>query len=161
LPNLRVAGHFRLTNKTPAATYRSPGRYEANFVRERVMDAAAKQLGVSRLAIRRINLLQPAELPHRRPLLALGEEVVLDSGDYPGLLDKALERCGWSDLERAVAARRAAGELVGLGLTIYVEKSGLGPTDMARIHVHASGDVEVITGGASLGQGFETAMAQV
>jgi aerobic carbon-monoxide dehydrogenase large subunit len=161
LPHFRVAGHFRLTNKTPAATYRAPGRYEANFVRERLMDAAAGQLGLSRIEIRRRNLLQPSDMPHARPLVALGDEVVHDSGDYPGLLDKALQRCRWDKLEREVQERRRAGELVGLGIAMYVEKSGLGPSDGARIHVHSSGDVEVITGGASVGQGFETVIAQV
>jgi aerobic carbon-monoxide dehydrogenase large subunit len=161
LPNFRVACHFRLTNKTPAATYRAPGRYETNFVRERLMDAIAKQLGLSRIEVRLRNLLQPADMPHERPLTALGDEVVLDSGDYPGLLAKALARCGWDELEREVKARREKGDLIGLGLAVYVEKSGLGPTDGVHIHVHDSGDVEVITGGASVGQGFETVIAQV
>ena len=161
LPNYRVACHFRLTNKTPAATYRAPGRYETNFVREQLMDEIAKKLGLSRIEIRRRNLLQSADMPHERPLTALGDEVVLDSGDYPGLLDKALARCGWDELERDVEARRGNGELIGLGLAVYVEKSGLGPVDGVHIHVHDSGDVEVITGGASVGQGFETVIAQV
>jgi carbon-monoxide dehydrogenase large subunit/6-hydroxypseudooxynicotine dehydrogenase subunit gamma len=161
LPNYRVNCHFRLTNKTPAATYRAPGRYETNFVRERLMDEIAKKLGLSRIEIRRRNLLQPADMPHERPLTALGDEVVLDSGDYPGLLDKALARCGWDELEREVKTRRKGGELIGLGLAVYVEKSGLGPIDGVHIHVHDSGDVEVITGGASVGQGFETVIAQV
>jgi carbon-monoxide dehydrogenase large subunit len=161
LPNFRVACHFRLTNKTPAATYRAPGRYETNFARERLMDAIAKKLGLSRIEVRRRNLLQPSDMPHERPLMALGDEVVLDSGDYPGLLDKALARCEWDKLEREVKARRDKGELIGLGLAVYVEKSGLGPTDGVHIHVHDSGDVEVITGGASVGQGFETVIAQV
>jgi aerobic carbon-monoxide dehydrogenase large subunit len=161
LPNFRVQCHFRLTNKTPAATYRAPGRYETNFVRERLMDAIAKKLGLSRVEVRRRNLLQPADMPHERPLMALGDEVVLDSGDYPGLLDKALARCAWSKLEREVNERRAKGELIGLGLAMYVEKSGLGPIDGVSVHVHDSGDVEVITGGASVGQGFETVVAQI
>lgn len=161
LPNYRVQCHFRLTNKTPAATYRAPGRYETNFVRERLMDAIAKKLGLSRVEVRRRNLLQPADMPHERPLVALGDEVVLDSGDYPGLLDKALARCAWDKLEREVNERRTKGELIGLGLAMYVEKSGLGPIDGVRIHVHDSGDVEVITGGASVGQGFETVVAQI
>jgi carbon-monoxide dehydrogenase large subunit len=161
LPNFRVQCHFRLTNKTPAATYRAPGRYETNFVRERLMDAIAKKLGLSRVEVRRRNLLQPADMPHERPLMALGDEVVLDSGDYPGLLDKALARCAWNKLEREVNERRAKGELIGLGLAMYVEKSGLGPIDGVRVRVHDSGDVEVITGGASVGQGFETVVAQI
>jgi carbon-monoxide dehydrogenase large subunit len=161
LPNFRVHCHFRLTNKTPAATYRAPGRYETNFVRERLMDAIAKKVGLSRVEVRRRNLVQPADMPHERPLMALGDEVVLDSGDYPGLLDKALARSAWEKLEREVNERRAKGELIGLGLAMYVEKSGLGPIDGVRIHVHDSGDVEVITGGASVGQGFETVVAQI
>jgi aerobic carbon-monoxide dehydrogenase large subunit len=161
LPHFRVNGHFRLTNKTPAATYRSPGRYETNFVRERLMDAIARKLGLSRIDVRRRNLISSDEMPYERPLVALGDEVVLDSGDYAGLLDKALARCGWDELDRRVRARREAGEYVGLGLAMYVEKSGLGPTDGARVNVHTSGEIEVITGGASMGQGFETAIAQV
>jgi aerobic carbon-monoxide dehydrogenase large subunit len=161
LPHYRANGHFRLTNKTPAATYRSPGRYETNFVRERLMDAVARKLGLSRVEVRRRNLIGAHEMPYERPLVALGDEVVFDSGDYAGLLDKALARVGWDALEREVARRRGAGEYVGLGLAVYVEKSGLGPTDGARVVVHTGGDVELITGGASVGQGFETVMAQV
>jgi len=161
LPHFRATGHFRLTNKTPAATYRSPGRYETNFVRERLMDAIARQVGLSRIEVRRRNLIASAEMPYERPLTALGDQVVLDSGDYEGLLDKALQHCGWDALERSVAERRSCGEYVGLGVAMYVEKSGLGPTDGVRINVHANGEVEVVTGGASVGQGFETVVAQV
>jgi carbon-monoxide dehydrogenase large subunit/6-hydroxypseudooxynicotine dehydrogenase subunit gamma len=111
--------------------------------------------------VRRRNLISAEAMPYERPLVALGDEVVLDSGDYEGLLDKALARCEWDTLERNVQARRLAGELVGLGIAMYVEKSGLGPVDGARVNVHTSGEVEVITGGASVGQGFETVIAQV
>ena len=70
-------------------------------------------------------------------------------------------RFEWDTFEADVKKRRAAGEIVGLGLAMYVEKSGLGPTDGARVNVHTNGEVEVITGGASVGQGFETVIAQV
>jgi aerobic carbon-monoxide dehydrogenase large subunit len=161
LPHYRINGHFRLTNKTPAATYRAPGRYETNFVRERLMDVLAYRLGISRVEIRRRNLIAAADMPFERPLVALGDDVVLDSGDYAGLLDKALAHCDWEGLERTVLGRRRAGELIGLGIAIYVEKSGLGPSDGARVTVDTGGAVEVVTGGASVGQGFETVMAQV
>jgi aerobic carbon-monoxide dehydrogenase large subunit len=161
VPHFRVNAHFRLTNKTPAATYRSPGRYETNFVRERLMDEIARRLGLSRIEVRRRNLIAPEEMPYERPLVALGDEVVLDSGRYEELLDKALVRFGWDALEVDVRKRRCTGDVVGLGIAMYVEKSGLGPTDGARVHVHPSGEVEVITGGASVGQGFETVIAQV
>lgn len=161
LPHFSVNAHFRLTNKTPAATYRAPGRYETNFVRERLMDEVARRLGLSRIEIRRRNLIAPEEMPYERPLVALGDEVVLDSGRYEELLDKALVRFGWTKLEAEVNKRRAVGEVVGLGIAMYVEKSGLGPTDGARVNVHTNGEIEVITGGASVGQGFETVIAQV
>ena len=161
LPHFRVNGHFRLTNKTPAATYRSPGRYETNFVRERLMDAIARRLGISRIEVRRRNLIAPDEMPYERPLVALGDEVVLDSGQYEALLNMALARFAWDKAERECQDRRGRGEYVGLGVAMYVEKSGLGPTDGVRVNVHTTGDVEVVTGGASVGQGFETVIAQV
>ena len=161
LPAYRTKGHFRLTNKTPAATYRAPGRYETNFVRERLMDSVAHAAGISRVAVRRINLISKHEMPYARPLAMLGDEIVYDTGDYAGLLDKALARFGWEEAEKEARRRRDNGELVGLGLAMFVEKSGLGPTDGARVTVDETGMVEVVTGGASIGQGFETAMAQV
>jgi carbon-monoxide dehydrogenase large subunit/6-hydroxypseudooxynicotine dehydrogenase subunit gamma len=161
VPAYRATGHFRLTNKTPAATYRAPGRYETTFVRERLVDAIATELKIDRIELRRRNTIGPQEMPYPRPLEALGEEIEYDSGDYCGLLDKLLAKIGWDALNEAVRRRKAAGERVGIGLSMFVEKSGLGPTDGVRISVDTAGMVEVLTGGASLGQGFETVIAQV
>ncbi|MPZ58347.1 MAG: molybdopterin-dependent oxidoreductase [Rhizobiales bacterium] len=161
VPAFRSAGHFRLTNKTPAATYRAPGRYEGTFVRERLLDAIAQRLGLDRIEARRRNLIGKAQMPYQRPLDALGDPVVLDSGDYAGLLDKALTRIGWDALQQSLRQRRTQGEAVGAGVAMFVEKSGLGPTDCVKVVVDASGYVEVVTGGASIGQGFETVMAQI
>jgi len=161
IPAYRAVGHFRLTNKTPAATYRAPGRYEGTFVRERLMDAVADRLGLDRLTVRRRNLIAAAEMPFSRPLNALGTEVVYDSGDYALLLDKALAQIGWKPLQSELRRRRAAGELVGGGIAVFVEKGGLGPMDGTRITVDATGAVELVTGGSSVGQGFVTAMAQI
>jgi carbon-monoxide dehydrogenase large subunit/6-hydroxypseudooxynicotine dehydrogenase subunit gamma len=161
LPAYQAAGHYRLTNKTPAATYRSPGRYESTFVRERLLDAIAHRLGIDRIEVRRRNLIGKADMPFARPLDALGDDVVLDSGDYAGLLDQALERIEWTKLNASLAQRRRDGETVGAGLAMFVEKSGLGPADGVTVTVDPTGAVEVVTGGASLGQGFETVMAQI
>jgi carbon-monoxide dehydrogenase large subunit len=161
VPAYRAAGHYRLTNKTPAATYRSPGRYEGTFVRERLMDAIAQRLGIDPIEVRRRNLIDKAEMPFARPLDALGDDVILDSGDYAGLLDKALDRLEWDKLQDMLAARRRTGEIVGAGLAMFVEKSGLGPSDGVKVTIEPNGEVEVVTGGASLGQGFETVMAQI
>jgi carbon-monoxide dehydrogenase large subunit len=157
----RSVGHFRLTNKTPAATYRAPGRYETTFVRERLIEAIAQKLRLDPVEVRRRNAITAAEMPFRRPLEVLGEEVRHDTGDYMGLLDRVLAHVAWDRLKGDLAARRAKGELVGAGIAMYVEKSGLGPSDGVRIAVDAFGGVEVVTGGASNGQGFETVIAQV
>jgi carbon-monoxide dehydrogenase large subunit len=157
----RATCHFRLTNKTPAATYRAPGRFETTFVRERLVDAIAHQLRLDPIHVRRRNAVTVNEMPFKRPLEALGEEIHFDSGDYHALLDTTLKHVEWAKLNEELAARREEGEMVGVGLAMFVEKAGLGPADGVRIQVDTSGAVEVITGGASIGQGFETVMAQV
>jgi aerobic carbon-monoxide dehydrogenase large subunit len=161
IPAYRACGHFRLTNKTPAATYRAPGRYEGSFVRERLMDAVADRLGLDRIEVRRRNLIGRAEMPFSRPLSALGTDLLYDSGDYALLLDKALARIGWRDLQAELRRRRDAGELVGAGLAVFVDKGGLGPADGTRVSVDTTGAVELVTGGSNVGQGFATAMAQI
>jgi carbon-monoxide dehydrogenase large subunit len=161
VPSYRAVGHVRLTHKTPGGTYRAPGRFESTFVRERLMDAAAARLGLDPVEVRRRNFIAPSEMPFRRSLGTLGTDVVLDSGDYAGLLDKTLQAVGWSELKSALARRRAAGEYVGAGLAVFVEKSGLGPFESVRIGVDTSGAVEVVTGAASVGQGVETVVAQI
>jgi CO/xanthine dehydrogenase Mo-binding subunit len=161
VPAYRSVGHFRLTNKTPAATYRAPGRYEGTFVRERLLDAVADRLALDRVTVRRRNLITAIEMPFSRPLKALGTDVIYDSGDYPLLLDKARTRIHWVSLQADLRRRRAAGELVGSGIAIFVEKGGLGPRDGTRIAVDTTGAVELVTGGSAVGQGFATAMAQI
>jgi carbon-monoxide dehydrogenase large subunit/6-hydroxypseudooxynicotine dehydrogenase subunit gamma len=161
VPAYRALGHVRLTNKTPGGTYRAPGRFESTFVRERLMDAMAARLGIDRIEIRRRNLIAKEEMPYARPMATLGTEIQLDSGDYAGLLDKALTKIGWKALQEKLQQRRTAGELVGAGVAFFVEKSGLGPFDGVHIAVDTSGAVEVVTGAASVGQGVETVVAQI
>ncbi|HET9817316.1 MAG TPA: xanthine dehydrogenase family protein molybdopterin-binding subunit, partial [Xanthobacteraceae bacterium] len=161
IPAYRAAGHVRLTNKTPCGTYRAPGRFESTFVRERLLDAIAVRLSIDPIEVRRRNLIGKEEMPYGRPLATLGTEVVLDSGDYAGLLDQALAAAKWNDLQDELKRRRAGGECVGAGLALFVEKSGLGPYDGVRVSVDSAGMVEVVTGAASLGQGLETVVAQI
>ncbi len=162
VPAYRALAHVRLTNKTPAATYRAPGRFESTFVRSRLMDAVADRLKLDRIEVRRRNLIAAAQMPYTIAFDEPGvEELELDSGDYAALLDKALAAFGWQALQQDLARRRAQGEAVGAGIAIFLEESGRGPTDNAKIAVDGTGAVELITGGASLGQGFETAMAQI
>ena len=161
VPAYRVIGHYRLTNKTPAATYRAPGRYESTFVCERLLDAIAARVGIDRIEVRRRNLISKGEMPYTRAIEVLDTDLVLDSGDYAGLLDKVLAQVGWDKLQANLKRRQAAGEAVGAGVCVFVEKSGLGPVDGVRITVDATGAVEVVTGGASVGQGIETVLAQI
>jgi CO/xanthine dehydrogenase Mo-binding subunit len=130
-------------------------------VRERLMDAIAVRIGIDRIEVRRRNLIGRQEMPYTRPLATLGTEVRLDSGDYAGLLDKALAAVKWDELAAGLQGRRKGGEYVGAGLAMFVEKSGLGPFDGVRVSVDASGLVEVVTGVASVGQGVETVVAQI
>jgi len=161
VPAYRAVCHIRLTNKTPCGTYRAPGRYESSFVRERLLDAIAGQVGVDKVEIRRRNLIGKSAMPYQLGLETLGTHIVYDSGDYSALLDKALALADWKNLQQQLLKRRATGEKVGAGVAMFVEKSGLGPFDTVRIEVKSDGSVEVVTGVASLGQGVETVVAQI
>jgi len=161
VPAYRAIGHIRLTNKTPCGTYRAPGRYESSFVRERLLDAIAAQCGLDKVEVRRRNLLPQSAMPYDAQLDTLGTHIVYDSGDYALLLDKALKLANWDALQADIAARRAKGERVGAGIAMFVEKSGLGPFDKVKIEVLPSGEIEVVTGNASVGQGIETVVAQI
>jgi CO/xanthine dehydrogenase Mo-binding subunit len=161
VPAYRAHGHIRLTNKTPCGTYRAPGRYESTFVRERLMDAIAQRIQVDRLEIRRRSLIPKEQMPYDARTATLGTDIIYDSGDYAGLLRRVERHYG---LARAIARaehRRSTGVLAGVGLAMFVEKSGLGPSDLVRVTLHADGTTEVVTGSASVGQGMETAMAQI
>jgi CO/xanthine dehydrogenase Mo-binding subunit len=161
VPAYRARGHIRLTNKTPCGTYRAPGRYESSFVRERLMDAIAAHVGVDRIEVRRRNLIGKEAMPYAVGVGTLGTDVVYDSGDYAALLDRSLAAVGWDAMQKDCARRRKAGEKVGAGFAMFVEKSGLGPFDKVRIEVSRNGGIEVVTGNASVGQGIETVMAQI
>ena len=133
VPAYRSIGHFRLTNKTPAATYRAPGRYETTFVRERLIDAIAQKLGLDPNDVRRRNAITKEEMPYHRPLEALGEEIEHDSGDYHGLLDRVLAETGWeADQGRRRAPPRRRRDWSAPGLRCSSRRAGSGrPTACA------------------------------
>ncbi len=161
LPNYRVTGHVRMSNKTPAGTYRSPGRYEGTFARERLVDAIAHGLGIDRIALRRRNFIPVDAMPYQRPILAMGTELVYDSGDYHLLMDRVEETFDLPALRVEVERRRRDGELVGIGYGWFVEKSGLGPSEGARVMIDTGGTALVTTGASSVGQGVDTVLSQV
>ncbi|MEK9662545.1 MAG: xanthine dehydrogenase family protein molybdopterin-binding subunit, partial [Alphaproteobacteria bacterium] len=149
----RTKGHIRLTNVTPAGTYRAPGRYETTFVRERVVDGIAAGLGLDPLELRRRNLIGPEAMPWTLPFDVGGTPLVYDTGDYPKTLARFLDHIGYDAVQAACAARRAAGEAVGAAVICFVERGGDGPFDDVRVEVAADGMVEIVTGVASIGQG--------
>src|SRR5262249_58891882 len=100
-------------------------------------------------------------MPSARHLDTLGTEVTYDSGDYAGLLDKALAAAKWQAVRDALQRRRAVGETVGAGFAMFVEKSGLGPFDCVQAAIDTAGMVEIVTGATSVGQGMETVLAQI
>ena len=152
VPNLRVRFRDMYTNATPTSPYRGAGRPHACFVMERTLDAIAEELGLDRVEVRRRNLIQPDEFPYAVGLVWQdGNMVVYDSGDYPALLEKALETLG----------PRPSGDHVGMGLGIYVEGTGLGPYEGAHVQVLVSGKVVAATGIPNQGQAHATVWAQV
>lgn len=161
LPAYEATMHVVTTNKTPIGPYRGPGRYQATFARERLLDLAAAELGLDRTAIRRINLVTPDELPYEPGLPIAVESFLLDSGDFPGLLDKALEAVDFPAWEAEAERLRSEGRVVGNGIAYFMDKSGLGVYETAAVEVDPDGGVRVLTGGSSCGQGIETVLAQI
>jgi carbon-monoxide dehydrogenase large subunit len=148
------------TNKTPVAAYRGAGRPEAIFLIERLMDLAARRLGLDPVEIRKRNLIPPFS----SPILNVMEEEY-DSGDYAGALQRALHVFGYDEARAGQARARRSGELVGIGVACYLELAGFGPDsdlfESATVRVQPDGGVTVITGSSPHGQGHETAWAQI
>jgi carbon-monoxide dehydrogenase large subunit/6-hydroxypseudooxynicotine dehydrogenase subunit gamma len=160
LPACSSRVHVVTTNKTPVGTYRAPGRFQHNFVREHALDVAAARLGADPVELRRRNLLTGAELPLRRPLDIFGAPMLLDGSDHLGHFDRSLDTIGYPAWREEARRARAEGRLVGAGCAVILEKAGLG-YDAATVTVDSTGAVRVAMGGASSGQGIETAMAQI
>ncbi len=150
-----------ITNKTPVGTYRGPGRFEANFCRERLLDMMAEDLKIDPAELRFRNLMEPAELPYRIGELVPGDpDATFDEGDYPSALRRVLEEIDYPSWKMRQGERRD-GRLLGLGLACFIESSAAGPPETSRISVNADGDVEIRIGASSVGQGVETGMAQI
>lgn len=171
IPNYRAQVQVVFTNKTPMGTYRGPGRYEGTFVRERMIDLIAQRLGLDPAEIRRRNLIRPDEMPYRVGTTGLDIETIYDSGNYPVLLERALKAIdyeGIRKLQRNTASEKGrgrgdntGGRRIGVGLAAFVEKSGTGPWEYARLEVDRNGTVRLFTGAANLGQGITTALRQI
>jgi aerobic carbon-monoxide dehydrogenase large subunit len=149
--------HCVVTNKTPTATYRCPGRFSSCFVRERLIDMYAARVGMKPIDVRRRNLIRPEQMPFRRALASTGEPVILNEGDYPKMLDRVVERIDLDEITR----RRSGGERVGAGVAMFLEKSGLGPWEAGSVRITPDGTISVRSGCSSVGQGLRTVLAQI
>ncbi len=157
------------TNTVPVDAYRGAGRPEASFQIERLIDKAARELGVSPIELRRKNFIRAEDFPYQTPVA-----VVYDTGNYHATLDKLLEISGHAGFEARAAESRARGKLRGFGLAHYIEACGIAPSNLvgqlgaraglyesATVRVNATGSITVMTGSHSHGQGHETTFAQV
>jgi carbon-monoxide dehydrogenase large subunit len=156
LQNCHVEVVAVFTNTTPTGPYRGAGRPESVLNIERLIDKAAKELGLDRLAIRRKNFIHPNQFPYRT-----GVGVEYDSGDYAKSLDEAMRLSDYDQLIRERDAARARGELVGVGISTFVEPSGGAGFESGTVRVERTGEITVLTGSSSHGQGHETSYAQV
>ncbi len=149
-----VLGVF--TNTVPVDAYRGAGRPEANYLVERLVDAAAREMGIDRVELRRRNMVPPSAMPHATPV---GK--TYDSGDFQVVLDAALAKTDYAGFEARRSASARAGKRRGIGLAYYLEATGGDATERAEIRFAADGFVDVYVGTQSTGQGHETAYVQL
>jgi carbon-monoxide dehydrogenase large subunit len=164
IPAIRTTLTEVFTNKTPTDAYRGAGRPEATYFVERAMDMLARELQMDPAELRRKNFIQPHQFPFTTQMGA-----VYDSGDYEKGLDLALKNADWDRLKAERDAARAQGRLVGLGLSMYVEVCGLGPSsslptggwEHSQVTIERDGRITATTGASPHGQGNETTFAQM
>jgi aerobic carbon-monoxide dehydrogenase large subunit len=164
IPAIRVTVTEVFTNKTPTDSYRGAGRPEASYFVERAMDMLARELGMDPADVRRKNFIQPKQFPFQTQM-----GLVYDSGDYEKALDHALKIADWKKLKAQRDTAKAQGRLVGLGLSMYVEVCGIGPSailavggwEHSQVTVERDGRISATTGASPHGQGNETTFAQM
>ena len=161
IPNVRMDVTMTLTNRTPTASYRGPGRFETDFFRERLIDIAAKDLGIDRVELRRRNLLTDKDMPYPLPtVLPYGTSGETDSGDYRVTLDRCLAEFGWAEKTK-LRGKLVDGLYHGFGIGCYIEGGATGPRENARLVLETDGTISVYVGSSAIGQGLETICAQI
>ncbi|HZT90145.1 MAG TPA: xanthine dehydrogenase family protein molybdopterin-binding subunit [Stellaceae bacterium] len=155
-PLIEVNTKCVFTNTTPVGAYRGAGRPEANYYMERLVDAAAREMGIDQLELRRRNHIPPEAMPYRSP-----NGTTYDSGDFTNLLNQAVGLADWHNFPQRKAESRARGKLRGRGISDYLELTGPPGREMGGIRFEANGDVTIVTGTLDYGQGHWTPFAQV
>jgi aerobic carbon-monoxide dehydrogenase large subunit len=161
IPNIDIDVALQLTNKTPVGTYRGPGRFETDFFRERLLDMVTQDLGLDRVAFRRRNLVSKQEMPYQIATITPFESKdEFDSGDYQATLDRCLDEINWSEKSK-LAGKLIDGRYHGFALGCFIEGGAAGPKESARIVLERDGLYSVYVGSSAIGQGLETAFAQI
>ena len=161
VPNIHMEVSLHLTNKTPVGTYRGPGRFEADFFRERLFDMAAGDLGIDRVEFRRRNLIAESEMPYAlAKVVELDLDTATDSGDYRSTFDRCLAEFRW-DSRAPLQGKLIGGRYHGTAIGCYFEGGASGPREHARLVLESDGTVSVHVGSSANGQGLETAFAQI
>ncbi len=155
-PLIEAQARCVFTNTTPVGPYRGAGRPEGNLYMEQLVDAAAHEMGIDRVELRRRNHIQPGQMPYAAP-----SGMVYDSGDFPVILDRALEMADWDGFPARRAESRRAGKLRGRGIGQYLEVTAPPQQEMGGIQFEADGTVTIITGTLDYGQGHASPFAQV
>ncbi len=162
IPNIHSELVACYTNMVPTSSLRGAGRPQAVAVTERIIDRMAEHLGLESHEVRRRNLIGPGEFPYAVGLkFRDGSPLTYDSGDYPALLGGVLDRIDVEAFRAEQAAARIKGQFLGLGLAMFVEGSGLGPYEGARVRLTNSGRILVTLAASPQGQGYETVYAQL
>jgi carbon-monoxide dehydrogenase large subunit len=160
IKNVALTVEAFVTSKTPVGTLRAPGRFEANFFRERMFDMVARDLNLDPTEFRRKNLIREAELPfHTGKLVPYEPETEFDTGDYHATFERALGEIGWAE-KQPLQGRLIEGRYHGLAAVPFVESGGSGKEN-ARLEIEVDGSISVYVGSSVLGQGLETTLAQV
>jgi len=161
IPHIDIDVALQLTNKTPVGTYRGPGRFETDFFRERLLDMVAQDLGLDRVEFRRRNLVSQREMPYQIATITPFESKdEFDSGDYQTTLDRCLDEIKWMEKSK-LAGKLIDGRYHGLALGCFIEGGAAGPKESARIVLEPDGLYSVYVGSSAIGQGLETAFAQI
>ena len=163
IPNYYSDLKVVFTNKTLTTPIRGAGRPQGIFVVERLLDIAAKELGIDPVEIRMRNFIPPEAFPYEREIIDQAfAPLILDSGNYKPVLEKAAAMIGYERFVRDEGPRlRAEGRHVGIGIVTFIETTGVGPYEGARVTVEASGKIRVATGVGTQGQGHFTSFAQI
>jgi len=155
-PLLEVSTQGVFTNTSPVSAYRGAGRPEGNYFMERLIDTAAREMGIDRLELRRRNHIKAKEMPYKA-----ASEMTYDSGDFPALLKQVLEVSDWKGFAKRKRESRKAGKLRGIGIGSYLEVTAPPNKEMGGIRFENDGTVTFITGTLDYGQGHATPFAQV